>query len=51
MDDLKEDLKELRGYKHGGSIKKKMKKKKKKAKTKAKKRIALRGYGAALRGF
>ena len=37
------------GMKHGGSIKKNMKKKK--AKTKVKKRIALRGYGAALRGF
>lgn len=37
------------GMKKGGSIKKNMKKKK--AKTKAKKRIALRGYGAALRGF
>ena len=37
----------IEGYdlKKGGSIKKKMKK------TKAKKRIALRGYGAALRGF
>tara|TARA_R110002051_G_scaffold304244_1_gene373482 strand:- start:382 stop:807 length:426 start_codon:yes stop_codon:yes gene_type:complete len=33
--------------KHGGSIKKKIKKKK----SKAKKRSALRGYGAALRGF
>ena len=33
--------------KSGGSIKKKIKKKK----TKAKKRSALRGYGAALRGF
>ncbi len=33
--------------KHGGSIKKKIKKKK----PKAKKRSALRGYGAALRGF
>ena len=37
------------GMKKGGSIKKNMKKKK--AKTKVKKRIALRGYGAALRGF
>jgi colicin import membrane protein len=37
------------GMKKGGSIKKNMKKKK--AKTKVKKRVALRGYGAALRGF
>jgi len=35
------------GMKSGGSIKKKIKKKK----SKAKKRSALRGYGAALRGF
>tara|TARA_R110001583_G_scaffold178047_1_gene333733 strand:- start:188 stop:1105 length:918 start_codon:yes stop_codon:yes gene_type:complete len=44
-----EDPDSVEAMKKGGRIKKNMKKKK--AKTKAKKRIALRGYGAALRGF
>jgi len=44
-----EDPDSVEAMKKGGRIKKNMKKKK--AKTKAKKRVALRGYGAALRGF
>ena len=47
IEDLKADLKQLRGRKKGGSVKKKVRKKK----TAVKKRAALRGYGKALRGF
>ena len=47
IEDLKADLRELRGRKKGGSVKKKARKKK----TAAKKRAALRGFGSALRGF
>ena len=47
IEDLKADLRELRGRKKGGSVKKKARKKK----TAVKKRAALRGFGSALRGF
>mgnify|MGYP003664029960 CR=1 FL=1 len=47
IEDLKADLKQLKGLKKGGSVKKKVRKKK----TAVKKRAALRGYGKALRGF